>query len=84
MAFFTSPSAGWIEAPDIYVAAKWLMHRTTHATYGERAIVRSLEIGGAGSDSNGIVARAWIGAPAPGAGRLEWTAIEVYDITEYF
>lgn len=80
MATFYSPEAGEIEAFEIFTAAAWLMHRYTHELYGERAIVRQLTIGGATSFGDGIVAQAWLGAPVPGAGALDWYAIDVYEI----
>ncbi len=83
MPSYSSPQAGAIDAPDIITAARWLMHRHAHALYGERAIVRSLIAGGLGSAGEGITARAWVGAPRPGNGRLDETAIEIYFAIDY-
>lgn len=82
MPAFSSPQAGAIEAPNIDTAARWLMHRYTHALYGERAIVRQYDAGGNATAGDGITARAWLGAPVPGNGRLDWYAIEIYEVLD--
>jgi len=83
MPTYTSPEAGDIDAPDGYTAARWLMHRLTHALYGERAIVRAFEAWPVSDTADTWSADAWLGAPRPGWGRLELHGISVYLLDDF-
>ena len=80
MPTFTSPEAGDITAPDGWTASKWLMHRLAHARYGERAIAREFQAWPLDPDATVWSAAAYIGAPRPGDGRLDYTGLTVYDV----
>ncbi len=80
MPHYSSPAAGDIEAPDIETAARWLMHRYAHDLFGPGAIVRQFEASAQTAFDAGITARAYLGAPAPGDGRLDFWPLEVYPV----
>lgn len=81
MPAYTSPTAGTMEADSIEQAAYMMLRRYAKALYGPGAIVREYEAGGNGAAGDGITARAYVGRPTHGDGRLHWEAIEVYEIT---
>ena len=78
MPAYTSPEAGDIDAPDPYTAARWLMHRLAHVRHGERAIARQFQAWPLDQSGDQWTAAAWIGAPRPGDGRLDYVGIYVY------
>ena len=80
MPAYTSPDAGDIDAPDLWTAAHWLLHRLAHQRYGERAIVRQTQAFPLDAAGAVWVANAYIGAPRPGDGRLDYIGIAVYDV----
>lgn len=83
MPTYLSPEAGEIVAPDGYTAAHWLVHRLAHQRYGERAIFRELQIWPLDYDADHWTASAWIGAPRPGAGALDFAGIYVYAYDDF-
>lgn len=83
MPTYTSPEAGEIEAPDGFIAAMWLMHRHAHALYGDRAIYREFQAYPLDYQADHWTASAWIGAPVPGDGRLDFAGIYVYSLPDY-
>lgn len=80
MPTYSSPTAGVIDAESIDQAAYLMMRRFAQATYGPGAIVREYEAGGNGAAGDGITARAYIGRPVHGDGRLDLHAIELYPV----
>lgn len=81
MPTFSSPTAGVLDADNIDQAAYFILRRYAQALYGPGAIVREYEAGGNGAAGEGITARAYIGRPVHGDGRLDLHAIEVYEVT---